>query len=350
MQNFHHLVDAVQQNCYITDARYARNMTMCTYLLEMRQYYRWENDIPYSKSPPKDELGNWMVERENLWNTVEESPYSPLRVGSDLNDPFDSESINQKLLPEGYVYSGGYGRFHKPHFFLGELLKEEKRNGFTILVSGCEYARDLISPPAALLNRTIYLRREAVRRYIWDKFEEWNWKKRDNTQASAFSFYDFQQNPNFALEIMTENESEAMILHELGEGMAGDLLGEGWPEMLSVLTSVKAEIMARAVRDHMADCLSTLPALLEREAVSSLHFYFANFNGMRKVLFPRVLKGYQTWVASGDIEPLAEAVCQGKDHWSKVGQQLLDIYNTHGENSSLFLENLLTDGNSVFKF
>ena len=349
MQNFHHLVDTVQKNCYITDARYARNMTMCTYLLEMRQYYRWENDIPYSKNPPKDELGNWMVERENLWNAVEESPYAPLQLGAELQDPFDSESINRKLLPEGYVYSGGYGRFHKPHFFLGELLKEENRNGFTILVSGCEYARDLISPPAALQNRTIYLRREAVRRFIWDKFEEWNWKKRDNTQASAFSFYDFQHNPNLALEVMTDNESEAMILHELGEGMAGELLGENWPEMLSTLTSIKAEIMARAVRDHLADCLSTLPALLDRDAVSSLHFYFANFNGMRKEIFPRALQAYQHWVASGDVKPLAEAVHQGKDHWLQVGQQLLNIYKTDGENCSIALGKLLIEEHAALK-
>ena len=30
------LVDAVQANCHITDARHARSMTLCTYLLEIR--------------------------------------------------------------------------------------------------------------------------------------------------------------------------------------------------------------------------------------------------------------------------------------------------------------------------
>ena len=39
---FDRLVEAVQANCNITDARHARNMTMCTYLLEMRELYRWE--------------------------------------------------------------------------------------------------------------------------------------------------------------------------------------------------------------------------------------------------------------------------------------------------------------------
>ena len=36
------LVAAVRTNCHVTDARHARDMTMCTYLLEMRELYRWE--------------------------------------------------------------------------------------------------------------------------------------------------------------------------------------------------------------------------------------------------------------------------------------------------------------------
>ena len=343
MRNFHQLIDSIQNNCYITDARYARNMTMCTYLLEMRQYFRWENDIPFSQNPPKDELGNWLIERENLWNDVEERPYVPLHIGGDLKDPFDSEAINHQLIPEGYVYSAGYGRFHRPHFFLGELLSHEQRNGFTILVAGCEYARDLIAPPAALQNRTIFLRREAVRRLIWDKYEEWRWKMRDNTPANAFACYDFETNPDAALESMTDNESEAMILHELGEGLAGELLGERWEDMLSAISSIKAEIMARAVRDHLADCLSTLPALLESEAKCSLHFYFANLNGMRKALFPLAFQAYQQWLVSGDMKPMIDAASIGKDHWLNMGRKLLAIYEQHGEKCGGILEKLLVD-------
>ena len=330
MQNFYQLVDTIQNNCAITDARYARNMTMCTYLLEMRQYYRWEHDIPFPQCLPKDELGNWLVARENFWDSVEESPYSPIPVGAEIRDPFDSEAINNALIPEGYVYSAGYGRFHKPHFFIGQLLKKEQRNGFTVLVSGCEYARDLTSPPAALQNRTIFLRREVVRRMIWEKFEEWRWKQQNATQGNAFACYAFEADPDAALEAMTDNEGEAMILHELGEGLAGDLLGPRWEEMLAGMSSIKAEIMARAMRDHLADCLSTLPSLIEQEAWCSLHFYFSNLNGMRRALFPSAVRAYQQWENTGELKSLLDVVDKGKAHWMNGCRQMLDAFAEQG--------------------
>lgn len=329
MQNFYQLVDTIQKNCAITDARFARNMTMCTYLLEMRQYYRWEHDIPLPQGLPKDEVGNWLIARESFWDSVEESPYSPISIGSEVRDPFDSESINRALIPEGYVYSAGYGRFHKPHFFIAQLLKKEQRNGFTVLVSGCEYARDLISPPAALQNRTIFLRREAVRRMIWEKFEEWRWKKQNPIQGSAFSCYAFETNPDAALEAMTDNEGESMILHELGEGLAGDMLGERWEVMLAGITTVKAEVIARAMRDHLADCLTTLPALIENEAWSSLHFYFANLNGMRRELFPLAIQSYHKWQETGETISFWNMIEKGQQHWLNECRHLLSDFATN---------------------
>ncbi|MCK7491236.1 MAG: hypothetical protein MZW92_05605 [Comamonadaceae bacterium] len=89
---------------------------------------------------------------------------------------------------------------------------------------------------------------------------------------------------------MTDAESEAVILHEVGEGLAERLLGRDWKDMISSFTRKRLEILARAVRDNLADCLSTLPGLIERDAQCSLHFYFANFEGMRRTLFPRLVE------------------------------------------------------------
>lgn len=341
MRNFHQVVDAVQKNCYITDARHARDMTMCTYLLEMRQYYHWEHELPLSRTPPKDDLGNWLVEREELWNQFEDSSYQPIPVAADLRDPFDSEAINRALLPQGYVYSGGYGRFRKPHFFLGRLLYQEQRQGFTVLVADCEYARDLIAPPAALLDRTIFLRREAVRRFLWEKVEEWRWKGKDNTLGRALACYDFESDADAALDSMTESESEAMILHEVGEGLAGEALEASWNEMLAALSSRRHEIQARAVRDNLADCLSTLPVLLEREAHCSLHFYFANFDGMRKQLFPQLLQAYQIWTESDDVVPLHAAIREGKERWLHLGRQMVAAYECDRKGCDNAIDRLL---------
>jgi hypothetical protein len=66
--------------------------------------------------------------------------------------------------------------------------------------------------------------------------------------------------------------------------------------MLGQLGSRHAELLARAVRDHLADCLVTLPTLLKREAIGSLHFYLANLSGLRRALFPALPQAYDAWL------------------------------------------------------
>ena len=303
MRNFHALLDTVQRNCHITDARHARSMTMCIYLLEMQQYYRWENEIPYSASLAKSDVGKWLAERENFWSEVETLPYAHLPLGEAV-DPFDSESVNRLIVPEGFVYSAGYGRFGKPHFFLGKLLKKERRGKYTVLVSSCEYARDLNAPPAAYLNGTIFLRKEAVRRMVWER------RGKDMEEA-------------------VEAQCEAIILHELGEGMAGEELG-GWEAML-LASSGKTEIVFRAVRDLLADCLSTLPSLIAKNDDESLRFYFESLSGMRRDLFPKAVEAYQKWLASGEMDALRDAAEQGSVHWLQVGRGFLERYGREGE-------------------
>lgn len=324
--NFSALIDTVQKNCTIADARHARDMTMCTFLLEMREYYRWEMEIPYGARLPRDELGDWLNARENLWNTVEEEDFLPLPLGEDGIDPFDIEAVNRALLPQGLVYSSGLGQFRKPHFVLAELRQAQVREGVQVLVAGCEYARDLIAPPATLRDGAIFLRQDAVRRLLWNRYEEWQWKERDSALGRTFTHYGFEHDIERGLDRMAEAESEAMILHELGEARAGVLLGDEWTTMLAGLASRHAELLARAVRDHLADCLVTLPALVERDATGSLHFHLANLTGLRRALFPAVVDAYATWLAHGRCDRLAALTRRGAAHWLEVGQRLLTVW------------------------
>jgi hypothetical protein len=327
VENLSALIDTVQKNCTIADARHARDMTMCTFLLEMREYYRWEMEIPYGARLPKDELGDWLNARESLWNTVEEEAFAPLPLNETDVDPFEANDINRSLIPQGLVYSSGLGRFHKPHFVLAELKRAEVRDGVQILVAGCEYARDLIAPPAAMRDGAIFLRMDAVRRLLWNKYEEWQWKEKDTALGRAFAHYDFEHDIERGLDRMVEAESETMILHEIGEARAESLLGEDWNTMLGQLTSRHAELLVRAVRDHLADCLVTLPTLLERDAIGSLHFYLANLSGLRRALFPALPQVYEAWLACRDTAQLARVVAEAEAHWLDAAQQLVAIYH-----------------------
>ena len=328
VENLSALIDTVQKNCTIADARHARDMTMCTFLLEMREYYRWEMEIPYGARLPKDELGDWLNARESLWDTVEEEEFAPLPLNETGIDPFEANDVNRALIPMGLVYSSGLGRFRKPHFVLAELKHAEVRDGVQVLVAGCEYARDLIAPPATMRDGAIFLRMDAVRRLLWNKYEEWQWKEKDTALGRAFAHYDFERDIERGLDRMAEAESETMILHEIGEARAESLLGEDWNAMLGQLTSKHAELLARAVRDHLADCLLTLPTLLEREAVGSLHFYLANLSGLRRALFPALPQAYENWLDSRNTAKLAEVVAAAETHWLDTARQLITTYHS----------------------
>lgn len=313
------LIEAVQKNCHIADARHAREMTLCTYLLEMREFYRWEHDLPPGATLPRDDIGRWISEREALWEGVVEHDFAPLPLAGVWHDPFAAIDMNEVLLPLGLVYGAGIGRFRKPHFFLGRLARTETHDGLRVLVCECEYARDLTAIPAAMQQGTVIVRREALRQWLWEKVEAWSVKRPAGAMARALVAYGHDADPEAALARMTERETGTLILHERGEHAAGKLLGPGWEEMIVGFTSRRAELVARAIRDDLADCLVTLPALLDQEDAASLHFWFANFDGLRRELFPRLAAACEQDGAGA----LRDAVLAGREHWLNVARQLL---------------------------
>jgi hypothetical protein len=323
LRNRPELAEAVQRNCDISDARYAGDYGMCTFLLKMREYYRWEHELPLTRALPRREVGEWLSVREAQWRTIESEAFRALPLESGAADPLAADEANRELLPRGLVYSAGYGRFGKPVFFLGALARTEEREGCRVIISSREYARELAAPPAMLQGRTIYVRLESVRRYLWEKIEEWQWRKSENRMARALAGYDFVADPEGALARMAENETESMILHELGEARAGELLGAAWQEMIASVARTSAETQARAVRDLLADCLSTLPALVARGNLPALHFHFATFDPPRRELFPEALAAYHTFLASGSLRSLERVAAGGAERFLAEARALL---------------------------
>ncbi|MEJ2455962.1 MAG: hypothetical protein P8103_17665 [Candidatus Thiodiazotropha sp.] len=322
--NLRELCCAVQRNCHISDARHGGEYGLCTYLLKMREFYRWENGLDYSAALANESVGEWLTAREALWESLSEDEFAPLPLQGARYDPFDVEAINRQLEPLGLVYSAGYGVKNKPLFFLGHLERREDPGGVSVWVAGRELARDLMAPAAMCQGDRIYIRQESFRRLLWEKLESWRWHKPDNALGRAFSYYDFEHNLELALDQMVEKELDAVLLHEQGEHLAGLELGETWNELLSELGHSPAELMARAIRDHWADCRVTLPVLLEREDAASIHFYLGGLTGMRKELFPRLKAAYEAWHASGDWSHLSRCVRAGETHWAKLAKALLD--------------------------
>ena len=57
------LVGAVQANCRIADARHARELPLCIYLLQMRELYRWERQLPFGAALDRQAVGSWLAQR-----------------------------------------------------------------------------------------------------------------------------------------------------------------------------------------------------------------------------------------------------------------------------------------------
>jgi len=338
------LVEAVQANCHITDARHARNMTMCTYLLAMRELYRWELGAAPTANLPQADVGPWIARREASWAAFEEAEYRGLPLDGGVVDPFDVEAVNRSLIPCNLVYGAGIGRFGKPQFFLGDLAREEWRDGVRILIARREYARDLAPAPAALRQDTIYVRIESLRQALWERAEAWDHRRAHGALECALNAHGFHSDPAAALASMVEAETETLILHEVGEHAAGVSLSLAWERMLDGFVERRAELLARAVRDHLADCTVTLPALVARGASASIHFWFAGLEGLRRELFPRVCCAYDCWRRGDDGHALVAAAADGTVHWKRVCDTVLALAGHGGSDAERNIAALATAG------
>jgi hypothetical protein len=331
--NFKALYKTVQQNCHISDGLYGQEDGLCVYLLKMRELYRWEKKLPLTEPLSQKAIGEWLIARERLWDSLAESSFAHLPINEQYYDPFETQAINQILLPQAVIYSAGYGTRCKPSFFIGKLWQQQWRQEIEILIADEEYARELNAPPAMSLGNTIIIRRESVRRTLWERIEEWQWKKPNNHLAQLLDHYQVEKDIETALTQMTNDEMENMIAHEIGEIQINHLLGEDWEQMLIALANSQAERIARGVRDHLADCLVTLPQLLANKQLAPILLYWANLKGMRQALFPSLIKALQKNMFETQLDNLNEIIQKGQTFWLNQARFLLNLHLENPHNS-----------------
>ena len=86
------LIEMVQRNCDICDARHGSDFGMCTYLLKMRELYRWERGLPLGAPLGKDDVGDWLTMREAHLENLQGADFAELPIGGQSVDPFDAEA------------------------------------------------------------------------------------------------------------------------------------------------------------------------------------------------------------------------------------------------------------------
>jgi hypothetical protein len=303
--------------------------------MKMREYCRWDKGYLCTDTMSKEEVGEWVTQRESLWGSLEQKPFEPIQIDGQTFDPFDTDEINSSLQSRGMVYSGGMGVRCVPHFFLAKLDEQKSYDNCQVVISSEECARDLGAPPAMTLGNKVFIRKESIRRMLWEKLQEWQWNKIENAASRAFSFYDFKHDLNLALDQMTEVESQSIILHEQGEVKTSVILGEQWKQLLVSVTSTRLELMLRALKDFYADSISTLPVLLGEYKVPSIHFYAANMSPVRKQLCPSFLNIYQKWCEDGNLSKLQDWLTVSATHWADSCEQVLLMYANNASEADI---------------
>ncbi len=322
------LVGAVQRNCDLADARYAREKSMCTYLLDMREHFRWAAALPLGAAPDRAQLREWIACREKNWDDLpaDDSSFAALPLGDGL-DPFDEAGVNAHLASEGWVYGAGLGLFGAPLFFLATRDSAQRRDGARVLITDHEWARGVAAPPAVSRGDTVIVRLDALRRWLWTRVEAGT--RQGTAFAAALRAYSTTDRLPEAVEHMARGEAETLILHELGELRAGTVLGSEW-EMMLAGAERRTELVLRAVRDLLADCLVTLPELLRREADRSLLFWFATFDGLRRQLAPELAAVFGDEPKRIDHPALAAAARAGADRWQVQAFELRQQWRDGG--------------------
>ena len=338
------LVDAVQTNCDIADARHAADLPLCIYLLQMREFYRWEHGLTFGAAIDRGALGAWLAHREARWAELEAREFVPLPWGGARFDPLDTPALNAELAPLGLAYGAGWAGVERPAFFLAQLRFQQQRDdGLLLQVCGREHARGLTAPPAALLGgQTIVLRREALARWLWEKFETFSLRRADGPFKAFAEAYGLHDPGDFAAALprMVDEQSETLLLHELGEHRAGEWLEPGWAAMRLALGARRTELQVRAVRDQLADLEVTLPALIKRRADAGLHFWFANYDGVRERLYPSLVKGYAAWRDGDGGRALLDAAQGGARHFRRLARQVLLLHARHRADATTAIDRL----------
>lgn len=337
------LVDAVQTNCHIADAHCAGELSLCVYLLALRELYRWEQGLPFAAELPRAAIASWIAARETLWASLADRAYAALPCAGAEVDPFDVDALNRALHPRGWHYGAGLVGPGRADFVVAERLDARAMRidgeAIDVIVCGRELARGLLTPPAVLAGgRTVLLRRAALGRWLWERFEAYSLKPHDGPVAALRRHFGLADNAGFdtMLPAMLDELAPTLLLHEVGERRAGRTLDPAWGRLRQALADDRrAELRLRAVRDLLADCGTTLPALLAQGASAPLHFWFAGFEGQRETLFPGLRRAYVAWCGGDGGAALRTAAAAGATHFGSWAAELAALVGRCGDETML---------------
>ncbi len=320
----------IKHNCDVSDASYWGYFTICGLLLRYLDLYRSERGLKLHQDVNREEIAAWIEEKEARWPELESKSYRDIEIAGKGYNPFDLDGINAELEKIGLVYGAGYGMYMKATFFLAEIKSSYIVEGHRVYIAGREMARDLLTSPAMLQGRTIYIRTEPLKSLLWDKFISARGKACDAV-CDAFSYYGigFDEQPASAeekIESIAERYSIVLEQHEMAEYSED---APGWRDMLAVVKDRTIELYLRAVKDIVADTSSRGPLafIVSKRDAGLLSLFVALREGFIPYLFPELKKAYASFLKSGDWTDIEAARAAGYSRYTGMRNDIMLAYS-----------------------
>src|SRR5512134_2079984 len=245
------LLKDIKHNCDVSDAQYWGYFSICGLLMRYRDLYRSEQGLKPWADIRREDIAEWIRAKEERWPELESEQFRKLPLNGKNYDPFDLEGINSVLTPRGFVYGAGFGMYHKPTFFLADLVSMREEAGLVVYTSRKEHVRDLFSAPGMAQGTNILIRLEPLMHLLLFKFSELN-SRRTPALEDAFGSYGLGQRQIIdetfeqKLEEITGRYAELLQLHEHAEALEGTA---EWKDILASAIDRDVEHFVRAVKD-----------------------------------------------------------------------------------------------------
>ncbi|NIR13630.1 MAG: hypothetical protein GWN86_06655, partial [Desulfobacterales bacterium] len=82
------LTRQVLENCSISDSRHAGLYSVCGLALRLRDLYKWEKGLDPWIEMDSSVILNWIGEKEENWDQLEEKEFNKITILDKTYDPF----------------------------------------------------------------------------------------------------------------------------------------------------------------------------------------------------------------------------------------------------------------------
>lgn len=327
------LINDIQHNCDISDARDHGIYSMCTMVLKLRNLYKWEKGLQPWEEPEAADLLDWIDAKENYWATIAEQEFRSLAFAGKNIAPLDLESVND-MLDETLFYGAGFGRSLKTVFFLAEQRERFLVEGCPVTILGAEQAREMASPFAMVQDGRIVIRMEPLRYFFWDQIQEVRSSCRSSLRQALAAYGALtddgvlhQQRLRDTLDTMTYEERNLFIYHEVGEMLETALPSASLRVIIGRFPGSIMEFVSRAVKDMLADThpQGVLAYMVREQRHASLSFYLTFLDGLRAKLFCEIQSGYRAYLADGNWQHIEAARNDCRKRHQQAAVQIREI-------------------------